>query len=267
MPSDVPSRRRMALGLVLIMVLQVTMVHLTPVADRLRRDAEVAYATASIGASGDTTLNLSEGAQGTLGSESTLTIGQVGPALLNFSLSNVASNQIITEATLELSCNATDGDASTADEEWIGAQAFLKPWAESGANATRSGTGTNWTGNIIDTEAFFERFARVTSGSFQRVELDVTYLAQRALAEGTGHVNLLLETGRSGESVVTCASKEATSASERPSLELTYVTGASTLLIPDLRSGERYRHPPAPVPCRGGSHPEPDLLGGQHDRS
>ena len=217
MPSDVPSRRRMALGLVLIMVLQVTMVHLTPVADRLQREAEVAYATASIGASGDTTLNLSEGAQGTLGSESTLTIGQVGPALLNFSLSNVASNQIITEATLELSCNATDGDASTADEEWIGAQAFLKPWAESGANATRSGTGTNWTGNIIDMEAFFERFARVTSGSFQRVELDVTYLAQRALAEGTGHVNLLLETGRSGESVVTCASKEATSASERPS--------------------------------------------------
>ena len=228
----------MALGLVLIMVLQVTMVHLTPVADRLQRDAEVAYATASIGASGDTTLNLSEGAQGSLGSESTLTIGQVGPALLNFSLSNVASNQIITEATLELSCNATDGDASTADEEWIGAQAFLKPWAESGANATRSGTGTNWTGNIIDMEAFFERFAHVTSGSFQRVELDVTYLAQRALAEGTGHVNLLLETGRSGESVVTCASKEATSASERPSLELTYVTGAYTLPDPPTFGAE-----------------------------
>ena len=191
MPSDVPSRRRMALGLVLIMVLQVTMVHPAPVADRLRREAEVAYATASIGASGDTTLNLSEGAQGTLGSESTLTIGQVGqPAQL-----------------LPVQCGRT---RSSPRRRWnspaMRRMAMPAPLTRNGSGRRpsssrgpspvptplRSSTGTNWTGNIIDMEAFFERFARVTSGSFQRVELDVTYLAQRALAEGTGHVNLLL---------------------------------------------------------------------------
>lgn len=153
-----------------------------------------------------------------------------GRSLLQFDLSQLPSNAVITSATLSLWCNTTTMSTqqlhSGANNSTL--RRITSAWTE---------TGVNWSNQPTTTTQNQVALPASTTQTEDYLNIDVTALYQDIFANTNYGIMLLLDVEDTYKSLV-FASSDYTNTAKRPKLVITYVTDNCVTIQPDAASGK-----------------------------
>lgn len=153
-----------------------------------------------------------------------------GRSLLQFDLSQLPSNAVITNATLSLWCNTTTMSTqqlhSGANNSTL--RRITGAWTEA---------GVNWNNQPSTTSQNQVSLPASTSQTEDYLNIDVTALYQDIFGSTNYGVMLSLDVEDTYKSLV-FASSDYTNAAKRPKLVITYVTDNCVTIQPDAASGK-----------------------------